>query len=212
MTATNPAIPAITGQPSAGRSGDRRAPAVRAYARATGEPEGVRFGPGVRFVEALAWAGERVRSTTIKIVIIVVAGAAGTLTGMNLLGPAIGTERPAGSLQSSAVQDTTAGTAPAPRSGLAARLRIPPVVTLDEFGQGSLVLTISGAALDWRITAPGLAVSPSNGTLEQGRTSVITLRAHRIRQWCGVPSSVTAPLTVHGPDDSITTTVRWLTC
>ncbi|MFC7646679.1 hypothetical protein ACFQX6_43590 [Streptosporangium lutulentum] len=41
---------------------------------------------------------------------------------------------------------------------------------------------------------------------------MITLRAHRIRQWCGTPASVTTPLTVHGPDDSITTTVRWRTC
>lgn len=164
-------------------------------------------------MEALAWAGERVRSTTIKIVIIVVAGAAGTLTGMNLLGPAIGTERPAGSLQSSASQATATGDAPQVAQGeLAGRLRIPPVVTLDEFGQGSLILTVSGASLDWRITAPGLSVTPSSGTLKQGRTDVIVLRAHRIRHWCGVPSSVTAPLTVHGPDDSITTTVRWSTC
>lgn len=212
-TATNPAIPAFTGKNAARRARDAQAPVIRAYAEPDDGPEGVRFGPGVRFMEALAWAGERVRSTTIKIVIIVVAGAAGTLTGMNLLGPAIGTERPAGSLQSSASQATATGDAPQVAQGeLAGRLRIPPVVTLDEFGQGSLILTVSGASLDWRITAPGLSVTPSSGTLKQGRTDVIVLRAHRIRHWCGVPSSVTAPLTVHGPDDSITTTVRWSTC
>ncbi|WP_156055968.1 hypothetical protein [Streptosporangium roseum] len=212
-TATNPAIPAFTGKDAARRARDAQAPVIRAYAEPDDGPEGVRFGPGVRFMEALAWAGERVRSTTIKIVIIVVAGAAGTLTGMNLLGPAIGTERPAGSLQSSASQATATGDAPQVAQGeLAGRLRIPPVVTLDEFGQGSLILTVSGASLDWRITAPGLSVTPSSGTLKQGRTDVIVLRAHRIRHWCGVPSSVTAPLTVHGPDDSITTTVRWSTC
>ncbi|MEU7989611.1 hypothetical protein AB0B56_32585 [Streptosporangium canum] len=212
-TATNPAIPAVTGKTAARRAHDTQVPVIRAYAGVDDGPEGVRFGPGVRFMEALAWAGERVRSTTIKIVIIVVAGAAGTLTGMNLLGPAIGTERPAGSLQSSASQATATGDAPQVAQGeLAGRLRIPPVVTLDEFGQGSLILTVSGASLDWRITAPGLSVTPSSGTLKQGRTDVIVLRAHRIRHWCGVPSSVTAPLTVHGPDDSITTTVRWSTC
>ena len=86
------------------------------------------------------------------------------------------------------------------------------MVTLDEFGQGSIVLTLSGDPLTWRISAPGLAVTPSSGTLKQGRTEVVTLRAHRIRQWCGTPASVTTPLTVHGPDDSITTTVRWRTC
>ncbi|ACZ91869.1 hypothetical protein [Streptosporangium roseum] len=212
-TATNPAIPAVTGKNAARRARDARAPVIQARAEPADGPEGVRFGPGVRFMEALAWAGERVRSTTIKIVIIVVAGAAGTLTGMNLLGPAIGVERPAGSLQSSASQATATGDAPQVAQGeLAGRLRIPPVITLDEFGQGSLILTVSGASLDWRITAPGLSVTPSSGTLKQGRTDVIVLRAHRIRHWCGVPSSVTAPLTVHGPDDSITTTVRWSTC
>lgn len=85
-------------------------------------------------------------------------------------------------------------------------------MTLDEFGQGSLVLTVSEDSLEWRITAPGLTVTPSSGTLKQGRTDVINLRALRNRYWCGFPGAVTAPLTFYGPDDSITTTVRWLTC
>ena len=75
-----------------------------------------------------------------------------------------------------------------------------------------VVLTISGEPLKWRISAPGLAVSPSDGTLREGVTEVINLRAHRIRNWCGSPATVTAPLTVHGLDDSISTTVRWRTC
>ncbi|MFF5205079.1 hypothetical protein [Streptosporangium sp. NPDC000396] len=212
VTATVPNIPAVTGRGPANRSDDAHTPVIQAYAEPVDGPEGVHFGPGVRFVEALAWAGARVRSTTIKIVIIVVAGTAGTLTGMNLLGPAIGTGRPADSLQSSATQPATAGGAPAARGGLAERLRIPPMVTLDEFGQGNMVLTLSEGSLEWRISAPGLIVSPSSGTLKPGRTDVITLRAQRIRHWCGVPTSVTTSLTVQGPDDSITTTVRWRTC
>ncbi|GAA4234418.1 hypothetical protein GCM10023075_52920 [Streptosporangium album] len=210
VTATNPAIPAVPG-----RSGDARVPAVKAYAGSIGEPEGVRFGPGVRFAEALAWAGERVRSTTIKITIIVVAGATGTVTGMNLLGPVIGGQGSPSAMQSSTTQTVTTGDAvpaPAVQNGLAERVQIPPVVTLDEFGQGSLLLTVSEKTLEWRITAPGLSVTPSSGTLKQGRTDVINLRALRIRRWCGVPATVTAPLTFHGPTDSITTTVRWLTC
>ncbi|MFJ2033497.1 hypothetical protein [Streptosporangium sp. NPDC087985] len=208
VTATDPAIPAVPRG-----SGGTRTPAIKDYAESIGEPEGVRFGPGVRFAEALAWAGERVRSTTIKIVIIVVAGATGTLTGMNLLGPVIGGQGSVRSLESSVTRTVTTGdAAPAVPHELAERVRIPPVVTLDEFGQGSLVLTDSKASLDWRITAPGLAVTPSSGTLKQGRRDVINLRALRIRRWCGVPASVTAPLTFYGLNDSITTTVRWLTC
>ncbi len=85
-------------------------------------------------------------------------------------------------------------------------------MTLDEFGLGSMVLTISGEPLKWRISAPGLAVTPSSGTLREGVTQVINLRAHRVRNWCGAPASVTAPMTVHGLDDSVSTTVRWRTC
>ncbi|WP_329087834.1 MULTISPECIES: hypothetical protein [unclassified Streptosporangium] len=196
---------------------DAQVPALRFHTEPDDRPDEERIEMGIRVLEALSWAGARIRNTTIKIVIIVVAGAAGTLTGMNLLGPAIEPEEPARSLQASTSQATrsppsAAAGAPARQDGLASRLRVPPVVTLDEFGLGSMVLTISGEPLKWRISAPGLAVTPSSGTLREGVTQVINLRAHRVRNWCGAPASVTAPMTVHGLDDSISTTVRWRTC
>ncbi|WP_326646133.1 hypothetical protein OG884_15910 [Streptosporangium sp. NBC_01755] len=227
----------IAGQASVEMRNDAQIPALRFHTEPDDRPDEGRIEMGIRVLEALSWAGTRIRNTTIKIVIIVVAGAAGTLTGMNLLGPAIESKEPTRSLQASTSQagQTTQATqappttdpvadptadpiagptagAPARRDGLASRLRVPPVVTLDEFGQGSMVLTISGEPLKWRISAPGLAVSPSGGTLRAGVTQVINLRAHRIRNWCGAPASVTAPLTVHSLDDSIGTTVRWRTC
>ncbi|GIN01758.1 hypothetical protein Pve01_34160 [Planomonospora venezuelensis] len=209
-----PSIPASAVRPPAG---PRAGSAQRAR-----EPE--RHRRGSRLADAVLWAGARVRATTIKIVIIVVAGAAGTLTGMNLLGPAIGGEAPARSLPSSLPRAATTAAHPpssAPSatagSGLAARLRMPSEITLDEYGRGSATLTSlpGGApedALEWRVSAPGLTVSPSGGTLERGDTVVITLRAVRVRHWCGAPAPVTAPLTLHGPDDSISATVRWRTC
>ncbi|MGW0586479.1 hypothetical protein [Streptosporangium sp. NPDC002607] len=205
----------IAGQASVEMRDDTQVPALRFHTEPDDRPDEERIEMGIRVLEALSWAGTRIRNMTIKIVIIVVAGAAGTLTGMNLLGPAIESKEPARSLQASTSQTTQAPPttdAPARRDGLASRLRVPPVVTLDEFGQGSMVLTVSGEPLKWRISAPGLAVSPSDGTLREGVTQVINLRAHRIRNWCGAPASVTAPLTVHGLDDSISTTVRWRTC
>ena len=67
---------------------------------------------------------------------------------MNLLGPAIETKEPASSLQASTTRKRQEIQDPGPlthlrrtRTGIATRLRIPPVVTLDEFGQGSIVLT-----------------------------------------------------------------------
>ncbi|MBB2912619.1 hypothetical protein FHS43_003902 [Streptosporangium becharense] len=209
---------------SAGLRDDAQLPPLSSiYAEPDDRPDDMADGAGVRVLEALSWAGARIRNTTIKVAIIVVAGAAGTLTGMNLLGPAIEAEEPDSSLQSATTQagPPRAGAPAEPRDdgpteprdgGLAARLRIPPVVTLDEFGQGSMIITVSGEPLKWRISAPGLAASPSDGTLRQGQTQVVSLRAHRVRNWCGNPASATAPLTVHGPDDSITTTVRWRTC
>ncbi|MFC6577511.1 hypothetical protein [Planomonospora parontospora] len=180
-------------------------------------------GPRARFAEALTWAGDRFRTTTLKIIVIVVAGTAGTLTGMNLLGP-IGAERPAGTLPSSRPQAAVT-VAPSPPTAfpeesalaaegtLAARVPLPVEVTLDEYGRGSMTLTVtSGDPLAWRAAAPGLVVSPSTGTLERGDKSVITLRALRVRHWCGPAPFVTVPLTLHGPDDSISTTVRWRTC
>ncbi|MGW2198218.1 hypothetical protein ACWCSH_38520, partial [Streptosporangium sp. NPDC001682] len=205
----------IAGQASVEMRDDTQVPALRFHTEPDDRPDEERIEMGIRVLEALSWAGTRIRNMTIKIVIIVVAGAAGTLTGMNLLGPAIESKEPARSLQASTSQTTQAppaAGAPARRDGLASRLRVPPVVTLDEFGQGSMILTISGEPLKWRISAPGLAVSPSDGTLREGVTQVINLRAHRIRNWCGAPASVTVPLTVHGLDDSISTTVRWRTC
>ncbi|MEU8379079.1 hypothetical protein [Streptosporangium sp. NPDC048865] len=205
-----------TGTRDTGARDDSQIPALRFHTEPDDRPDEERIEMGIRVLEALSWAGARIRNTTIKLVIIVVAGAAGTLTGMNLLGPAIESKEPASSLQASTSQATrspppTAG-APARQDGLASRLRVPPVVTLDEFGLGSMVLTISGEPVKWRISAPGLAVSPSSGTLREGVTQVINLRAHRVRNWCGAPASVTAPMTVHGLDDSISTTVRWRTC
>ncbi|MFF5114800.1 hypothetical protein [Streptosporangium sp. NPDC000509] len=195
---------------------DTQVPALRFHTEPDDRPDEERIEMGIRVLEALSWAGARIRNTTIKIVIIVVAGAAGTLTGMNFLGPAIGPEEPARSLQASTSQATRspppAADAPARQDGLASRLRVPPVVTLDEFGLGSMVITSSGEPLKWRISAPGLAVSPSGGTLREGVTQVINLRAHRVRNWCGAPASATAPVTVHALDDSISTTVRWRTC
>ncbi|GAA4208091.1 hypothetical protein GCM10022252_72700 [Streptosporangium oxazolinicum] len=205
-----------TGVRDTGIHDDAQIPALRFHTEPDDRPDEERIEMGIRVLEALSWAGARIRNTTIKVVIIVVAGAAGTLTGMNLLGPAIEPEEPARSLQASTSQATqpppSAAGAPARQDGLASRLRVPPVVTLDEFGLGSMVLTISGEPLKWRISAPGLAVSPSSGTLREGVTQVINLRAHRVRNWCGAPASVTAPMTVHGLDDSIGTTVRWRTC
>ena len=195
---------------------DTQVPALRFHTEPDDRPDEGRIEMGIRVLEALSWAGARIRNTTIKIVIIVVAGAAGTLTGMNFLGPAIEPEEPARSLQASTSQATRSpppvADAPARQDGLASRLRVPPVVTLDEFGLGSMVLTASGEPLKWHISAPGLAVSPSSGTLREGHTQVINLRAHRVRNWCGAPASATAPVTVHALDDSISTTVRWRTC
>jgi hypothetical protein len=188
------------------------------------DPEHPHDGVRMRFAEALTWAGNRFRTTTLKIVVIVVAGTAGTLTGMNLLGP-VGGERPTGALPSSTPQAATTA-APSPPAAfpeesalavqegtLAARVPLPVEVTLDEYGRGSVTLTVtSGDPLTWRAAAPGLVVSPSAGTLKRGDTSVITLRALRVRHWCGPAPFVTVPLTLHGPDDSISTTVRWRTC
>ncbi|MBG0826855.1 hypothetical protein HS041_03585 [Planomonospora sp. ID67723] len=215
------------GAPLAGRarldvSASIPAPALRSATRPSAgsraAPAGRDRGPERRrLAEALLWAGARVRATTVKIVIIVVAGAAGTLTGMNLLGPALGDGTPARSLPSSLPQAaTTAATAAPPtadRGELSARLRMPSEIALDEYGRGGATLTsLSEDVLQWRVSAPGLAVNPSSGTLKRGDTVVITLRALRVRYWCGAPAPVTAPLTLHGPDDSISATVRWRTC
>ncbi|WP_157530737.1 hypothetical protein [Microtetraspora niveoalba] len=165
------------------------------------------------------------RNTSLKIAVIVLAGAAGTVTGIKILGPALDGEAPSRSLQSVAVEtarsdpealgifddpgaedDQSMGSGP---------LRIPATVTLDEFGRGTMTITVSEGAegtIDWRVSAPGLVVTPAKGTLKRGGRGVVSVRALRVRYWCGAPETVTAPLTVHGPSESITTTVRWRTC
>lgn len=166
------------------------------------------------------------RNTSLKIAVIVLAGAAGTVTGIKILGPALDGEAPtARSLQSAVVETARSdqgtqgvfgdpGDEADPSMGNGP-LRIPATVTLDEFGQGTMTLTVSEgaeASVTWRISAPGLVVTPSKGTLKRGGSGVVSVRALRVRYWCGAPEAVTAPLTVHGPAESITTTVRWRTC
>ncbi|MCC5580102.1 hypothetical protein IMZ11_31205 [Microtetraspora sp. AC03309] len=166
------------------------------------------------------------RNTSLKIAVIVLAGAAGTVTGIKILGPALDGEAPtARSLQSAVVETARSdqGTQgvfgdpgdEADQSMGDGPLRIPATVTLDEFGQGTMTLTVSEgaeASVTWRISAPGLVVTPSKGTLKRGGSGVVSVRALRVRYWCGAPEAMTTPLTVHGPAESITTTVRWRTC
>ncbi|GLW11128.1 hypothetical protein Misp01_62560 [Microtetraspora sp. NBRC 13810] len=147
----------------------------------------------------------RLRTTTLKTLIIAIAGTAGIWTGIQFLGPGA-EEPPANTPRPTAVQSPpTTGT-------IDGALTIPSKVSLDDFGWGSMPLTFTGPPLEWRITAPGLEATPSSGTLEDGQTQVVVLRALRVRNWCGAPAEVTAPLTLHGPQGSITTTVRWSTC
>ncbi|WP_156081032.1 hypothetical protein [Microbispora rosea] len=289
-------------------------------AHTAGEVELARRPPAgaqIRIVQVLARVGTLLRATALRIVIVVVAGAAGTVTGINLFAPAPQSQR--GSLEASAVQPsadpaetgtganpaatggtdgaaaggtdgaaaggtTTGGTTstapgtpqvtvtataagggtaggaaqpggqstaaggtaqPGGQQGTAAGgatgegatrsggqgaapdtpasrgaflmgawgVQAPSVVTLDAFGRGTLTLsTTSGKPVKWRISAPGLMVEPSSGTLKPGHTDVLTVRALRVRYWCGVPSPVTAPLELHGPKGKGTATVRWSTC
>lgn len=233
--------------------------------------------PGVqiRVVEVLARVGSLVRATALRIVIVVVAGAAGTVTGINLFAPAPAPERvttDAGVLQAtagpgetsaadapgtatsadpgsrgatagSAVPPTATASVPAvpptatasvpavpqadgqgdaPRASASPAVflmgawgvQAPPVITLDAFGRGTFTIsTTSGKPVKWRISAPGLIVEPSSGTLKPGHADVLTVRALRVRYWCGTPAPVTAPLAVHGPKGRKgTATVRWSTC
>ncbi|KAA9373688.1 hypothetical protein F5972_34455 [Microbispora cellulosiformans] len=92
-------------------------------------------------------------------------------------------------------------------------IQAPNVITLDAFGRGTISLsTTSGKAVKWRISAPGLSVAPSSGTLKPRHTAVLTVRALRVRYWCGVPAPTTTPLVLHGPKGERTATVRWSTC
>ncbi len=156
--------------------------------------------PRSRLPEALAAAGARTRSTAVKVAIMLVAGTAGMITGLQILGP---TQDPP--------RETTF-TPSASRDVLAGRLTLPPSVSLDEFGRGTITLNLPGEPVSWRITAPGLAVTPSTGTSGDGDPAVIQVRALRFRHWCGDPSPTEAVLTVQGPADSLTTRVRWNTC
>ncbi|MGW4475479.1 hypothetical protein ACWENQ_37920 [Nonomuraea sp. NPDC004354] len=156
--------------------------------------------PRSRLPEALAAAGARTRRTAVKVAIMLVAGTAGMVTGLQILGPA--PEPP---------RETTF----TPSSGsdaLVGRLTLPASVTLDEFGRGTITLNLPGEPVSWRIIAPGLAVTPSSGTSGDGDPAVIHVRAVRFRHWCGDPSPVEIVLTVQGPADSLTTRVRWNTC
>ncbi|WP_143737184.1 collagen-like protein [Microbispora sp. GKU 823] len=265
-------------------------------------------GAQIRIIEVLARVGTLLRATALRIVIVVIAGAAGTVTGINLFAPASQSQK--GSLEASVAQasanptgtganpsatgrtdgaavggTTTGGTAaggaaagegatstasgtpqttvtataaggaaqpggqstaagggaqPGGQQGTAAGgaaqpggqgatsdtpaspgaflmgnwgVQAPSVITLDAFGRGTITLsTTSGKPVKWRISAPGLVVEPSSGTLKPGHTDVLTVRALRVRYWCGVPSPVTAPLELHGPKGKRTATVRWSTC
>jgi hypothetical protein len=144
--------------------------------------------------------------------IIVVAGAAGIVTGTNFLGPAVKGDSPSKSTRPSAAAALVTASDAADQEGLAGRIQIPSVVTLDEFGRGNMTLSVSGPSVEWHISAPGLVVTPSSGTVKEGDSNVVTVRALRVRYWCGAPQAVSAPLTVDGPDDSITATVHWRTC
>jgi hypothetical protein len=168
--------------------------------------------PWGRILTGLEWVGAWLRSATKKIVIVVVMGSAGTLAGMNLLSPAAVEVSPSPGPRQSVAQAPAAADSAIDQDGLTGRLELPSVIELDEFGRGSLTLAVTGAALEWRISASGLVVSPSSGVLEPGDTAVISLRALRVRHWCGAPAPATAPLTLHGPEDSVVTTVRWRTC
>ncbi|MEV2273285.1 hypothetical protein [Nonomuraea africana] len=153
-----------------------------------------------RLPEALAAAGARTRRTAMKAAIMLVAGTAGMITGLQVLGPS---------------PEPAPGTTFAPSASddaLAGRLTLPPSITLDDFGRGTITLNLPGEPVSWRITAPGLAVTPSAGTSGDGDPAVIRVRALRFRHWCGDPSPTEAVLTVQGPSDSLTTRVRWNTC
>ncbi|MFE3451614.1 hypothetical protein ACFXJ8_22090 [Nonomuraea sp. NPDC059194] len=156
--------------------------------------------PRSRLPEALAAAGARTRGTAVKVAIMLAAGTAGMITGLQVLGP-----------PQSPPPETTF-TPSSGRDVLMGRLTLPPSVSLDEFGRGTITLNVPGEPVSWRISAPGLAVTPSTGTSGDGDPAVVQVRALRFRHWCGDPSPVEAVLTVHGPADSLTTRVRWNTC
>ncbi|MFC0861808.1 hypothetical protein ACFHYQ_05800 [Sphaerimonospora cavernae] len=242
-------------------------------------------GASARILEMISRMWALLRATAIRVVIIVVAGAAGTVAGINLLAPADQPGEAAGSLRPSAAGATVAGatvagdtasensvlagsasagtastgtastgtgaTTPAATSDVgtadpgvsdpgvsepggsepgvleagdgASRtvtlavggLRIQSAVELDDFGRGGITLsTTSQKPLKWRITANDLVVEPSSGTLRPGRSDVLSVRAQRVRYWCGPPPPAKAPLVLHGPtgSKSATVTVRWRTC
>lgn len=195
-------------------------------------------GAQIRIVRVLTRVGSLVRATALRIVIIVVAGTAGTVTGINLMAPDV-PRTPARSLQPSVAQPAAGAAAPgsvpaseqanalatveatvaaqgassAPPAVTAGGIEAPSAVTLDEFGRGRLTLaSTSKKAVTWRLSAPGLAVEPSSGTLKPGQTLVLSVRALRVRYWCGAPAPASAPLELRGTKGSATTTVRWRTC
>lgn len=191
---------------------------------------GAGSGPEFRLLDVIVRVWAMIRATAIRIVIVVIAGAAGTVAGINLLAPAQprsstveATAGEATAVQTAAALPTSspvtmssgaAGTGAAePEPVSVDGLRIPSVVELDDFGRGDITLTsTSDKAVKWRIAAPGLIVKPSKGTLRPGQRDVIRLRALQVRYWCGPPPPVTAQLVLHGPSDSGTATVRWRSC
>ncbi|MEU4331555.1 hypothetical protein [Nonomuraea dietziae] len=156
--------------------------------------------PRSRLPEALAAAGARTRRTAVKVAIMLVAGTAGMITGLQILGPS--PESP----------PETTFTPSAGDDALAGRLTLPSSIALDDFGRGTITLNVPGEPVSWRIIAPGLAVTPSTGTSGEGDPAVIRVRALRFRHWCGDPSPTEVVLTVQGPSDSLTTRIRWKTC
>ncbi|WP_433498435.1 hypothetical protein ACQP1K_26690 [Sphaerimonospora sp. CA-214678] len=236
-------------------------------------------GAPVRILEMIARVWALIRATAIRIVIVVVAGAAGTVAGINLLAPAGQTGEATGSLHPSvagatALSGTAGGTTGASASAASPEatttddgtakpaisestasvpgaselevpeadgdgegdgegkgggdgedaetgilsvggLRIPSEVELDDFGRGEITLsTTSDKPLKWRITANDLDVKPSSGTLRPGRSDTVSVRAARVRYWCGPPPPVSAPLVLHGSSrsKSAIVTVHWRTC
>lgn len=217
-------------------------------------------GAPIRILEMIARVGALIRAAAIRIVIVIVAGAAGTIAGINLLAPAGQTGEATGALHPSVAGATAVGGtagAPTPASPDAAAtdaeaaepavaqstasvpnaeepevlttenegseteilsvggLRIPAEIELDDFGRGEITLsTTSDKPLKWRITANDLDVKPSSGTLRPGRSDTVSVRAARVRYWCGPPPPVSAPLVLHGSSrsKSAIVTVHWRTC
>ncbi|WP_143591672.1 hypothetical protein [Thermoactinospora rubra] len=162
-----------------------------------GTPPGPPRRAGSRLAEALWTAGWRTRRTAARVAIMLVAGTAGMITGLQVVGPA---------------QDPPGLTAASGSQAPAGRLVLPPAVELDAFGRGSIRLTLTGDPVSRHVVAPGLRVTPAVVTGGEGELVVLRIRALRVRRWCGDPSPAETTLTLQGPADSASTRVRWHTC